>query len=101
MTHHDIREAIIVLAKDMCRFKTKPQRTNGSRDKAFRFPGEEAPFGFEFNGVDIEVHVTSKMTRVPGTVTFVRAPVLTIYGIAKDGRGHLIADKVMAGGVQS
>lgn len=94
------RDQIVQIACDKALHMCFPVNTNqpdlktGGR-QAFRVPDDGDPFGFDFHGVDIEVHVNMVSRRVPDTEVFLMVPSLTIYGIVGDGRGHLIATKIL------
>jgi len=100
MDHTDIKAQILSIACDKALHQVFPSKTNapeleGGGWEAFRWPDDGLPFGFDYKGVDIEVHVEMVTRRVKGTAVFHKVPQLTILGICKDGRGHLIADKVL------
>jgi len=97
-------EDITAIAKDICLCRVFPGRSNNPKRKPYRkvlINGDEVghgrledPFGFEFHGAPIEVHVHLRMRRVKGTCVFVRVPTLSIFGVLKDGTLHPIAKEV-------
>lgn len=99
-------EDIISIAKDIALCRIYPARSNNPKRRPFRaVVGMEdempnwpldLPFGFEFHSAPIEVHVSIEMRRVKGTGIFAKVPVLSIYGVLKDGCLHLIAKDVKA-----
>jgi hypothetical protein len=93
---YDTKENIILVARDKCLSMCFPVHSNNPRHRAFRVPDDGGPYGFEYHGCSIEVHVNIELRRVKGTGVFARVPVLNIYGVLKDGRLHLIANKVSA-----
>jgi hypothetical protein len=88
------KEIIVAIARDTCLNKVYPTRTNSHNMRAFRDPEDGQPFGFCYNGVYIEVHVKMVRFRMKGTAIYLDTPIMSIYGLAKDGRGLLIVDNI-------
>lgn len=87
---------IVQLAKDICLHQLYAHKTNDKGNVPYREADDGLPFGFDYQGCAIEVHVNIVMRRVKGTGVFAKVPVMNIYGVLKDGRLHPIANKVSA-----
>jgi hypothetical protein len=97
---YSVKEQITQIACDKALHQCFPTRTNqrelqSGGFRAFRVPDDGEPFGFSYHGTDIEVHVNMVSRRIKDTQCFQMVPSLSIYGIVGDGRGHLIAEKVL------
>lgn len=82
---------IVQIAKDICLHKVYAHKGKGG---PYRRYDDGLPFGFDYHGCGIEVHVNVSMRRIKGTGVFAPVPFLNIYGVLKDGRLHPIANKV-------
>lgn len=97
----EIKDQIIDEACTMCLHDCFPQHTNqpllkSGMPQAYRVPDDGQPFGFRFKDmVDIEVHVEMVARTISGTKVHQMVPQLAIYGIAADGKGVLIANKIL------
>ena len=94
-----IQDQILLIAKDKFNHQCFPALTGLSGSRAFRVPDDHLPFGFEYHGISIEVHVTG-FRNLPtyGTMKFRSIPVLLILGMRRDGKTRVIAEGVLAHG---
>jgi hypothetical protein len=95
MDFHDIKAQILSVACDKAMHHFVPRFTNKyAEGEKTSFRTWDEPFGFSFNGVDIEVHVKLVFRRMKGTALIRKVQQISVWGVCKDGRLHLIQDKV-------
>jgi len=96
----DIKAQIVSIASDLCLhkfFPLAPKNRNARRKgtpRAFRAPDDGTPFGFEFHGASIEVHVQMVARWAISLKMWRMEPRLLILGIRRDGLVKVIAKNV-------
>jgi hypothetical protein len=110
--HTDFKAQIIQIASDMCLHQRFPLKTNqvgkegqfasdvkvwlGSSGRApYRVPDDGQPFGFEFHGVSIEVHINMVARTIPRTKSTRMVASLTIFGLHPNGLIKTIATGII------